>query len=205
MSGRQAEAARNDQRILSAARALLAEDPAAPIAAVAERAGVGIGALYRRYGSKEGLIERLSLDGVQRCLAEAETALANDGDAWEVFCRFMRNSLDAGAFSLTVHFAGAFTPSEELSRTGREAYEATHRLLERAKAAGALRSEIEVGDLSLLFEQVQTIRLGDEERTRQLRHRYLTILLEGMRVPAIEPLPGPAPSWDEFRGRYNRS
>ena len=56
MSGRQAEAARNDQRILEAARAVSLADPGAPVSAVAERAGVGIGGLYRRYRSKEDLL-----------------------------------------------------------------------------------------------------------------------------------------------------
>ncbi len=64
LNGRRAQAARNDQRILDAARAVFTADPEAPIAVVAERAGVGIGALYRRYPSKEALLERLSLDGL---------------------------------------------------------------------------------------------------------------------------------------------
>jgi hypothetical protein len=55
LSGRQAEARRNDGLILEAAREVFVEDPDAPISAVAERAGVGIGALYRRYASKEEL------------------------------------------------------------------------------------------------------------------------------------------------------
>ncbi len=48
LSGRKAQAARNDTLILAAARAVFTADPSAPIAAVAERAGVGISALYRR-------------------------------------------------------------------------------------------------------------------------------------------------------------
>jgi AcrR family transcriptional regulator len=65
MSGRQAQAARNDQVILDAARAVFVADPTAPIAAVAERAGVGISALYRRYPSKEALLRTLCLDGLR--------------------------------------------------------------------------------------------------------------------------------------------
>src|ERR671915_562143 len=62
LPGRQAEAARNDQRILDAARAVFTADPNAPISAVAERAGVGISALYRRYAGKEDLLRRLCGD-----------------------------------------------------------------------------------------------------------------------------------------------
>jgi AcrR family transcriptional regulator len=202
MGGRRAQAARNDQRILDAARAVFTADPEAPIAAVAARAGVGISALYRRYRSKEDLLQRLCLDGLQRYIAEAEAALADDGDSWDVFARFMRRCLDAGAGSLTLRFAGTFTAGEELHRAGREAHQATQQLLDRTKAAGALRPDIEVGDLSLLFEQLQAVHAGDERRANELRHRYLALLLDALHAPSAEPLPGPPPTWDEIGRRY---
>ncbi len=58
--GRQAEARRNDLAVLDAARDVFsAQGAGAPISAVAERAGVGMGTLYRRYGSKTELLQRL--------------------------------------------------------------------------------------------------------------------------------------------------
>ena len=48
MSGRKAQAARNDEVILDAARAVFVADPGAPVSAVADAAGVGMSALYRR-------------------------------------------------------------------------------------------------------------------------------------------------------------
>lgn len=67
LSGRKAQAARNDQLIMASARAVFVADPSAPIAAVAEHAGVGISALYRRFPSKEELLRQLSLDGLHTC------------------------------------------------------------------------------------------------------------------------------------------
>jgi AcrR family transcriptional regulator len=202
MSGRRAQAARNDQRILEAARAVFTADPEAPIAAVAAEAGVGIAALYRRYRSKEELLQRLALDGLRGYIAETEAALADDGDPWDAFASFLRRSLDSGAGSLTVRLAGAFTPTEELQRAGRDAHAATQRLLDRAKAAGALHPDITVGDISLLLEQLQAVQVADPDRTRQLRHRYLALLLDALHRPAT-PLPGPAPSWEEISRRYD--
>ena len=75
MSGRQAEAARNDQRILDSARAVFVNDPGAPITAVAKHAGVGISALYTRYGSKEELLRTLCTDGLLIVVRETEAAL----------------------------------------------------------------------------------------------------------------------------------
>src|ERR1051326_9374458 len=88
MSGRQAEAARNDQRILDSARAVFVADPGAPITAVAKHAGVGISALYTRYGSKEELLRKLCTDGLRTFVAETEAALADDRDHWSTFASY---------------------------------------------------------------------------------------------------------------------
>ncbi len=202
LPGRQAEAARNDRVILEAARAVFTSDPGAPISAVAERAGVGISALYRRYRSKDELLQQLSLDGLRRYIVEVEAALADDGDPWEAFAAFMRRAVDADTNSLTLHLAGTFTPTEAHWRDGEKSAQLNTRLLARTKAAGALRQEIEVGDLSLLFEQLAAIKVDDPERTRQLRHRYLALLLDALRDTSGAPLPGPPPSWEEISRRW---
>jgi hypothetical protein len=44
--------------------------------------------------------------------------------------------------------------------------------------------------------------MGDEERTRQLRHRYLALLLEALHARSDSDLPGPAPSWEEIDRRW---
>lgn len=202
LSGRRAQAARNDRLVLDAARAVFTADPEAPIAAVAERAGVGISALYRRYRSKDELLQRLSAEGMQRYIAEAEAALADAGDPWAAFARFMGRCVDAGTGALSLRLAGSFTATEELQRLGTAAYEVTRRLLDRMRAAGALRPDIEVADISLLLEQLQAIRVSDEGRAAQLRRRYLALLLPGLRDPSAPPLPGPPPTVDEVRRRY---
>ncbi len=203
MSGRKAQAARNDELIKEAARAVFTADPGAPISAVAEHAGVGISALYRRYKSKEELLQRLADDGMDRYLSVVRDALAEEGDAWEAFARFMRRCLDIGAGSLTMRLAGSFPVTEEMSRKGREIHAATTELLERTRAAGALRPDIEVGDVSVLLEHLHTIRIGDDERMNRLQHRYLTLILDALHMPEAEELPGPPPNWLELRGRYD--
>jgi AcrR family transcriptional regulator len=202
LSGRRAEAARNDERILASARAVFLADPDAPIAAVAKHAGVGIGALYRRYAGKDELLQRLAADGMQAYLVEVRAALADDGDPWIAFTRFMRRCIDIGAGALTQRLAGSFTATDELTRQGREIHEATQALIARTKAAGALRADVEVGDLSMLIEQLQSIRIGDQVRANQLRHRYLTVMLDGLHIGDAAQLPGTPPTWQETSGRY---
>jgi AcrR family transcriptional regulator len=202
VSGRGAEATRNDTRILEAARAVFVADPSAPVAAVAARAGVGMSALYRRYPSKEELLRRLCGDGLQRYIAAAEAAVADDGDAWESFAGFMRRAVDADASSLTQRLAGTFTPTRELERAAAHAGELNVELFERARAAGAVRADADVNDIALILEQLASIRLGGDERTRRLRHRYLALALDGLRARPGDELPGPPPTSEELTERW---
>jgi AcrR family transcriptional regulator len=201
--GRRAEAARNDQRILDAARAVFVADPSAPIAAVARRAGVGIGALYRRYPSKEDLLRALCAEGLRRYTAAIEAALADDGDRWESFAGFMRAAVAADASSLTQRLAGTFAPTPELYEAAAHAGRCNVELFERTRAAGAIRPEADVNDLALILEQLASIRLGgDAERTLALRRRYLELALDGLRACPDDPLPGPPPTDDELTRRW---
>jgi AcrR family transcriptional regulator len=203
LGGRRAEAARNDELILESARAVFVNDPGAPISAVAEHAGVGVGALYRRYPSKEELLRRISADGLARFIAAVEAALAEQGDPWEAFAGFMRRCVAADTNSLTQRLAGTFPPTEAMYREAGRAQGLLTALFERTKAAGAIRSDLEVGDVSLLLEQIAALRLGDAQRTHELRHRHLTLVLEAIRAPGREPLPGTAAGWEELSARWN--
>jgi AcrR family transcriptional regulator len=202
MSGRKAQAARNDHVILEAARTVFVVDPGAPISAVAERAGVGISALYRRYASKEDLLRKLCSDGLKLYIAEAETALADEGEPWTAFTEFMRRIVDADTHSLTINLAGTFTPTEDLYRDSAHASELATRIFDRTRDAGALRPDLNVTDMAMIFDQLAAVHLGDEARTSQIRHRYLALILDAMHLTSAEPLPGPAPVSEEINRRW---
>ena len=208
--GRQAEAARNDQLILDAARAVFIADPAAPVSEVAKRAGVGIAALYRRYPSKEDMLRKLSGDGLDRYIGEAELALADDRDPWTAFAAFMERIVAADTHSLTQRLAGTFTPTEDLYRDAARAQELNVALFERVREAGAVRPDMVVDDIGWVLEMVAAIRLRDGQRTGELRARYLALLLDGLRAPDSHLpsppalLPGPPPNWAEIGERWNR-
>ena len=76
------------------------------------------------------------------------------------------------------------------------------KLVERTRAAGATRLDVEPDDISVLFEQIAAIQLGDERRTRELRQRYLTVVLDGLRARPGTPLPGRPPRWEEISERW---
>jgi AcrR family transcriptional regulator len=202
LGGRRAEAARNDGKILEAARQVYVTDPEAPISAVAQVAGVGISALYRRFASKEDLLRRLCGDGLKLYLEEIEAALADVSNPWASFETFLKNIVDANTASLTLRLAGTFTPTDALIVDASRSQELNIQLVERTKASGDLRADFDVNDLSLIIEQLAAIRVGDAERTRRLRQRYLALVLQALRAPAPAPLPGPAPTWEELGERW---
>jgi AcrR family transcriptional regulator len=201
LPGRRGQAIRNDAIILEAARNVFLEDPSAPIAAVAERAGVGFSALYRRYPSKEQLLRQLCHDGLKRFIAEADAGLA-DSDGWRGLTGFIERVVDADVHSLTVRLAGTFTPTPEMNEDAKHANGLAVRLVERAHETGRLRPDIVTDDLELLLEGCSAIRLPDPERTRELRKRYLTLLIKGLCADDQEPLPGPPPNPQELNWRW---
>jgi AcrR family transcriptional regulator len=200
LSGRRAQAARNDELILAAARAVFIDDPGAPITAVAKRAAVGVSALYSRYGSKEELLRTLCHEGLQRYVEETEAALADDREPWLVFEIYMHRLVAADTSSLTLALAGRLTPTAEMTALAERANQLSAKLFRRF--GPVLRPGVEVHDLSLVFELVAAIRLGNSDRNAQLRERYLTAILDGLRAENREPLPGPPPSWREINERW---
>ncbi|RKS06347.1 TetR family transcriptional regulator [Nocardiopsis sp. Huas11] len=225
LSGRRGQAARNDETILEAARAVFIEDPKAPVSAVAARAGVGMSALYRRYAGKEELLRRLCHDGLLRFVGEAEAALA-DPDPWRAFTGFLGRVVDADVHSLTVHLAGSFTPTEEMYGDSLRAAELGARLVDRARECGRLRADVVPDDVTLVLEGCAAIRLPDAGRTGQLRRRHLALLVRGMDTRAAagtgdgdggdgdedgggedtgggpDALPGPPPTGEELAWRW---
>jgi AcrR family transcriptional regulator len=203
LSGRRAEAARNDEAIVVAARAVFVADPDAPVSEVAERAGVGISSLYRRYRSKEALLRKLCGGGLQLYIDIARAAVEDDGDPWETFTTFMARIIEADVHALTLSLAGRFRPTAELDRAGRLADELNRQVVARAQAAGVLRGDLQPDDLTFVFEQVASLHGPTPERTAELRARYLTLQLDGLQAPARTPLPGPPPTTDEQHARWN--
>jgi AcrR family transcriptional regulator len=205
LAGRRRQAAQNDVVILDAARAVFLEDPKAPVSAVAQRAGVGISALYRRYPGKEDLLRTLCHDGLRRYIAEAEAA-ADVTDPWDALAGFLTRIVDADVHSLTVHLAGTFTSTEEMGRDAARAEELAQALFDRAHAACAVRTDAVVQDIGLTLEACAAVRVPDAQRTRELRRRVLATLLGGLAPGETDrpPLPGPPPEPGELNWRWGR-
>lgn len=208
---RRAEAEANDRALLRAAREVLALDGAhASVAAIAKRAGVGIGSLYRRYRTKEELFQRLAELALEQWTRAAEEGLAHP-DPWEGLAHYFRAAITLGRGSLGP-VAGMIEITGEMAELNRRSDEAAALLVERARAAGALRDDVTVHDLHLLMEQLSKTPLLEQlarqgrtdlaEAAQEATARINAIALDGLRAPAPEPLPGRPPGYELFSERW---
>jgi AcrR family transcriptional regulator len=204
MRGRQAEAARNHERLMRAAREVLTATPDAPMAQVATHAGVGVATLYRRYASRDALVAETWLESVREVEAQARVALDRARMfPWGAFVGFMTASVASGVGALAAALAQAAAPDELLVAAERSMSAAVQELLAVAQEAGAVRTDVGVEDVRLLFEQLHAVRAADAAREATLRRRHLELVLQALRAPGAAPLPGPEPLASELRGRYD--
>lgn len=200
--GRHNEAARNDRAVIEAAREVfLAQGFDAPVAAVAERAGCGMGSLYRRFRTKEELLQRMCVDAMEYGIAALERGLAHE-DPWAGLVGYLRDCVEFGTGALAP-VAGTIETTPEMWRTARRAIDLVERLVARAHAAGVLRADVTALDLSLLIERFSR-REGAEPvpETDNTRRRLLAIAIAGLRAGDHEPLPGHPPSLEAYGSRW---
>jgi AcrR family transcriptional regulator len=148
-----ADALRNRQRILSAAKELFARKGlSVPMEEIARHAGVGVGTLYRRFPTRPDLIAAAFEGKVATYADYAEEACAAD-EPWPAFCAYVEKvcemqAQDCGfASALTMTFPRARQFQAERAR----AYKAASELIRRAKEAGDLREDFVFEDLVLLL------------------------------------------------------
>jgi len=204
--GRQAEARRNDLVVLEAARDVFAAQGAdAPIGAVAARAGVGVGTLYRRYGSKTELLQRLCVLAMDQALAAAGDALAA-ADPWDGLRGYIAACVELRSGALAA-LAGQIETTAEMRGTARRSMDQLDELVARAQAGGRLRADVTALDISWLIEQFSRRPPGrlDAAEERNVRSRLVAIALDGLRARPGRPesLPGLPPGRDHYVNRWS--
>jgi AcrR family transcriptional regulator len=187
------DAQANRERIVAAARVAFAADGVdVPVEAIARRAGVGMGTLYRHFPAKEDLIDAVLEDAFDEFIGAAEEALAEE-DAWDALRTFLER-----VFALHVENRGLkdvlATRSHgqaraESMRTKMRAL--LRRMIVRAQEQGALRSDFTPEDMPLVFWTVGRVIEVTADVAPELWRRYLGLLLDGLRADAATPLPRP--------------
>ena len=177
-----ADAQRNRERILAATAELFAERGIdVSMDDIAAAAGVGVATVYRRFPDREALIEALFEEKLQRIAALAQGALEVE-DPWLAFVGFMRaatrlQAQDRGLKEVLM--------SEDRGRERVAAIRGTIRpvaseLIRRAKAAGALREDLDDFDVPMMHVAVSAIADLTRDVQPAYYERLLTIFLDGL-------------------------
>jgi AcrR family transcriptional regulator len=181
-----ADARRNREKLLLAAVELFAgagED--VPLEAIAERAGVGIGTLYRHFPTREALAEAAYRNEVQRlCDAAGELLAAQAPDAAleEWMDRFVTYVAAKRSMANMLQSVIASSDSELYADARRQMLGAITILLDAAERAGAIRTDVEAEDVLRLMSGIWLVADGEDwnERARRL----LSLLMDGLRYGA---------------------
>lgn len=203
--GRQAEAARNDRLVLDAARAVVARYGAdAPVSAIAERAGVGMGSLYRRYGSKDDLLRHLCTLAMESTIRAAEQALA-EPDPWAGLSAYVTQCVAQGTGTLGA-LAGAIQTTPEMWAISKRSRALLQQLVAKAQRAGSLRPDVTVLDIAWLIETLGKSGPADPvTEDAVILQRLTAIAMAGLHAPAAGRLPGKPPSAGHYERRWQLS
>jgi AcrR family transcriptional regulator len=190
-----ADARRNRDQILAAAREIFAERGAdVAMEEIARRASVGVGTLYRRFADRETLIRAVFHETFQAVVDETHAALTEEPTGWAALTRIMRQSawLHVSVQAKSPLVTAVVKADPDTSRLRDHMLDLLGELVRRAQDEGTLRRDVGVGDLGMLFMSV--VRHQKHAATPEVAElapgRMLAIMMDGLRAPASGELPG---------------
>ncbi|TXS55610.1 TetR/AcrR family transcriptional regulator [Streptomyces sp. t39] len=197
-----ADALRNRERIVSAAREMFVEfGPEVPLDEIARRAGVGNATLYRHFPDRQGLVREVVVYVMSRTTDQAERASAEEADPFTALRRFVHAAADERIGALCPMLSGDFDADHPDLHTGRERLDqAVLSLVGRAQSAGRMRADVAVGDLMVALSQLTRPLPGTGcLNMDRFVHRHLQLFLDGLEAPARSELPGSAATLEDLR------
>ncbi|MGK2853696.1 MAG: TetR/AcrR family transcriptional regulator, partial [Microbacteriaceae bacterium] len=177
------DAERNRQRVLDAARDLFAQRGLeATLNDVAHHANVGVGTVYRRFATKQELLDAIFESAIDRMVALAESALQQE-NSWDGFVWFAQQlceltATDRGLREMVYSTAYGGYPVE-CARL--RLVPPISKVVERARADGYLRPDAEHTDMPILSLLAGTVSEWAGHVEPELWRRYVALLLDGLR------------------------
>lgn len=197
-----ADALRNRERIVAAAREMFVEFGAeVPFDEIARRAGVGNATVYRNFPDRDALAREVVCSVMDRTSEWVEEALAVDGDAFEALSGFVHFAADERIGALCPMLSENFDQNHpDLVAARDRITDLLQQLMARARDAGQLRPDVELGDVMIAVSQLTRPLPGTAcQGIDRFVHRHLQLFLDGMRAPARSELPGVAANLEELR------
>jgi len=178
-----ADARKNRQRLIDVAVELVLEVGGEPARdAIAERAGVGIGTLYRHFPDRQSLLHAATRDVLEKSISAGEALIETVPDGADALRQYMHMALDNGIGA--VNILHPLLEKPDWPDLGVRAARLMKSLVVRAVRGGALRDDLSERDIVFgLTRFARPLAVGlppDEERS--LAHRHLDFYLDGLRA-----------------------
>lgn len=173
-----ADAARNRERLLGAAKAVFsAGGPEASLEAVARHAGVGIGTLYRHFPTREALFEAVYRREVDELAALAEAAEGAPAEALRAWVK-ANVAFVATKKGMAAALALAAYNKDLTAYSFVRLSEAAGLLIGRAREAGALRTQITPQELMRAVFGICVV--NDQPGWREMALKLIDVFLDGL-------------------------
>ncbi len=188
------DAARNRELLLAAAEDEFAERGiSASVADIARRAGVAKGTVFRHFATKEDLIASIVV-GHLATLTSVARRQADAPDPGAALLEFLTVAADQRQQHDLTFLQSASEDDARVTAVRDELLACLGVLVDRARDAGAIRSDVTVADVFLLMCAPVHVIENLSDPTPGLWKRYLAIIFDGLRPEGANPLPQPAPS-----------
>lgn len=197
-----ADATRNRERIIAAAReALLEHGPDAPLDEIAKRAGVGNATVYRHFADRQELYLQVVLSVMDRITQRAEEAPAKEPDAFDALRRFLHEAADERVGALCPMLSPGFGKGDPRLEESRMRLEhAVEKLMAAGRRSGRLRADIDVTDMMVAVSQLTRPLPGKRcAGMERFVRRNLQLFVDGLEAPARSELPGASATFEELR------
>lgn len=176
---KRADARRNYEKVLAAAREAFAEDgEATSLEEIARRAGVGIGTLYRHFPNRQALVEALYVNEVEELCRSAEEL--DEADPWEALNSWFERLMGylATKRALAAELTNYLDPDAPLFQACRTSlFAAGEPLLKRAQEADVVRADVDFADVLHMVVGISKLPTNDPEQVE----RIIRIALDGLR------------------------
>jgi AcrR family transcriptional regulator len=176
------DTARNRQHIVTVARAAFADEGLdLPMREIARRAALGVATVYRHFPTRTDLVAAALAEHVAACRADMQAAL-DEPDAWRALSGTIRRFAEHQVRDRGLNEAlfGSHAAAAAFAEERRAQARGLELLVDRARSAGVIRSEVTAADVRVGLIAIASFRAPGPERAASSIGRLVSLLLAGL-------------------------
>jgi AcrR family transcriptional regulator len=200
-----ADAERNRQRLIAAAREMFAERGLdVPMEDIARHAGVGVATLYRRFPTRADLIAG-AFEAKMAAYADAGTQALSHPDPWAGFCAYIVRvcAMQAEDRGFANVLCMTFPADKQFEAERGRAYRNFLELVRRAQAAGRLRADFVAEDHAILLMANAGVVAGTADAAPDVWRRFAAYMIQAFSARSAAPLPAPPTPTAMYRALHH--